>query len=436
MIKRFGILILCLVAIAAGTEVAQDLDTILEQARSNIASQDYDTAKQQLEEIIEQSSSFAPAHFELSKLALILDDLKSAQSSMEAALENDPRNEEYQAEAEKLAAISSAMSDAARAYSDREYLDAVAIYEKIIEDYPTFASAHYGMGKALAQAEMLRQAANALRKAIEYNPRNEEYSSSLMYIVGMKFNEGNNNYRDRNWEAALESYQEAIDIEPGFHQSYLMLARVYQRLDDYASAMENLDRVLTLKPDYLNAYIEKGKLLKREGRNAEAEATYRLALSVDPNSTKSLVGLGSILMGDRQDEAIVTFKAALKIDAKDGDAAEYLGEIYSIREEWAEAKRYLEQAVRLKPRDHITAWRLAQVYNQLQDYEKARQMAKKSTDIRKTFEYAWYEKGLAEKALGNRVAAMEAFRNAIKGRDASIRKGAEYELKQLESPGS
>ncbi|MFC1484183.1 tetratricopeptide repeat protein [Candidatus Neomarinimicrobiota bacterium] len=436
MIKRFGILVLCLVCIPAGTMVAQDLDSILEQARLNIASQDYDTAMKQLEEIIEQSSAFAPAHFELSKLALILDDLKTAQSSMEAALENDPRNEEYRAEAEKLAAISSSMSDAARAYSDREYLDAVAIYEKIVEEYPTFASAYYGMGKALTQAEMLRQAANAFRQAIEHNPRNEEYSSSLLYIVGMKFNDGNNNYRDRNWEAALESYQEAIDIDASFHQSHLMLARVYQRLDDYASAMAALDRVLAIKPDYVNAYIEKGKLLKREGRTAEAEAAYRLALSVDPNSTNSLVGLGSILMSDRPDEAIVTFKAALKIDAKDGDAAEYLGELYSIREEWAEAKRYLEQAVRLKPRDHVTAWRLAQVYNQMKDYENARQMAKKSTDISKTFQYGWYEKGLAEKALGNRVAAIEAFRNALKGRDAGIRKGADYELKQLESPGS
>jgi tetratricopeptide (TPR) repeat protein len=436
MVKRFGILILCLASIATGTTEAQDLDAILEQARSNIASQDYDAAKEQLEKIITQSTAFAPAHFELSKLALIMDDLKGAQSSMEAALENDPRNEEYRAEAEKIAALSSQMSDATRAFNNRDYMDAVAIYESVIEEYPTFASAYSGMGVALAQAEMLRQAADAFRKAIEYNPRNEEYSSSLTYIVGMKFNEGNNNYRDRNWEAALENYQEAIDIEPGFHQSHLMLARVYQRLDDYASAMEALDRVLIIKPDYVNAYIEKGKLLKREGRSAEAEAAYRLALSADPKSTKSLVGLGSILMSDRPDEAIETFKAVLKIDPKAGDAAEYLGEIYSIREEWAEAKRYLEQAVRLKSRDHITAWRLAQVYNKLQDYEKARQQAKRSTDIRKTFEYAWYEKGLAEKALGNRVAAMEAFRNALKGRDASIRKGAEYELKQLESPGS
>lgn len=436
MIKRFCILVLCLGFIPAGTIVAQDLNSLLEQARSNIASQDYDTAKRQLQAIIDQNAAFASAHFELSKLALLQDDLKGAQSSMEAAIENDPHNEEYRAEAEKIAALSSQMSDATRAYSDREYLDAAAIYEKIVEDYPTFASAYYGMGKALAQAEMLRQAADAFRKAIQYNPQNEEYSSSLLYIVGMKFNEGNNNYRDRNWEAALENYQEAIDIDARFHQSYLMLARAYQKLDDYASAMEALDRVLAVKPDYVNAYIEKGKLLKREGRDEEAEAAYQLALSVDPNSTKALVGLGAILMSDRQDEAIEIFKAALKIDPKDGAAAEHLGEIYSIREEWAEAKRYLELAVGLKSRDHITAWRLAQVYNQLQDYENARQMAKRSTDIRNSFEYAWYEKGLAEKALGNRVAAMEAFRNALKGRDASIRKGAEYELKQLESSGS
>ena len=41
---------------------------------------------------------------------------------------------------------------------------------------------------------------------------------------------------------------------------------------------------------------------------------------------------------------------------------------------------------------------------------------------------------LAEKALGNRLAAIEAFKNAERGRDAGIRRTARYELSLLESP--
>lgn len=431
---RFRItLIAGFTAVLVTAAMGQDLEQLLVKARDEIAAKNFSAAKQHLQTILERSDTYAPAYFELSRIALIQDDLKGAQDNIDKAIENDPRNEEYRGEAEKIAGLSSIMSDARRSYDEQDYMGAVARYEKALEDHPMFASAHFGMGMAFTRAGMLREAAIAFHRATLHNPDDPRYSAALRNLVADKFNEGNRQLRARDWEAALETYQEAIEIDSTFEKAYYLMARCYRILGDNEAALEALDRGLAVKLDYIMAYIEKGNILLSEGRSEEAETVFRQVLSLDPQSDKAWVGLGSVLRSEKLDEGIEAFKSAIAINPKNGDAAEYLGEIYSERENWTEARKYLEQAVRLKPKHHVTAWRLAHVYNEVENYEKARQMAKRSTDLKKTFEYAWYELGIAERALGNRVAAIAAFKNAEKGRDAGIRRSAQYELKQLES---
>jgi tetratricopeptide (TPR) repeat protein len=434
MNRSHTVVVAVMAAFLATISQAQSLEDTLSEAQEAISAGNYDTARQKLEQILQQSSTYAAAYFEMSKVVLLQDDLKGAQENIAAAIENDPRNEEYRGQAETIAELSSIMSDARRTYDERDYMGAVSRYEKALENHPTFASAYYGMGMAFAQAGQLREAAESFHQAQQYNPNDASYTNALRKIVADQFNEGNRYYRARDWESAAEAYQMAIDLDANFHQAYYRLARVYRLMEDNKAALETLDRVLTVKPDYLNAYVEKGKILKREDRLQEAEVAFRQAISVDPRSDDAWESLGSILRVDRIDEAISALQTAIEINPENGDAAEYLGEIYSEQENWAEARKYLESAVKTKSKDHVTAWRLAHVYNETGEYELAREQAKRSTDLKKTFEYGWYEKGIAEKALGNRVAAIEAFRNAQKGRDASIRRTAQYELKQLESP--
>ncbi|MBA7674230.1 MAG: tetratricopeptide repeat protein [Calditrichaeota bacterium] len=420
-------------AVLVAASSGQDLEQVLTEAREEISAKNYDGAREQLQLILQQNNTYAPAYFELGKIALLQDDLKGAQTNIKAAIENDPRNEEYRAEADKIAELSSAMSDARRSYDERDYMGAVARYEKVLENHPTFASAYYGMGMAFARDGDLRQAAEAFRKAQAYNPDDARYTTALRKIVADKFNEANRLLRGRDWESALEIYKEVVELDPTFEKTYYWMARSYRMLGDNEAALKTLDRAIEIKPDYTAAYVEKGNILRRDGRSEEAKAVYRQALSLDPKSDKAWVGLGAIVRSEKPAEAVEAFKSALSVNPKNGDAAEYLGEIYSDQEKWAEARKYLEQAVKLKTKDHVVAWRLALVYNALEEYEKARQMGKQSTDLKKIYEYGWYELGLAEKALGNRVAAIEAFKNALKGRDAGIRKSSQYELKQLET---
>ncbi len=421
-----------LVAIAFGQNT-QDIEARLAQTKVEMATGNWAVAQSMLQSMIADDDSFAPAHFELSVVSLKRDDLKGAQTHISKAIELDPRNEEYRSEAERVAGLSGGMSRASRNRKDLDFDNAIIAYEKVIAEYPNFASAHFGLGLAMTKSGSARAAANAFREAIRLNPESSSYANALRRLVAEKYNEGNRLYNARDWEAAQANYESAIELDPSFHPAYYRLARCFLKLDDPDEAMTTLNRVLKVKPDYANAHVEKGNIFRTNNQFDQAEESYRRAISYDSKSGQAWVGLGVVLKRDRMAEAEEAFKTAMAVNPKSSTALEYLGELLSEQKRWDAALPPLKKASQLKPRDHRTSWRLSVVYNALGRHGEARLQAKRSTDIRKNFEYAWFEKGIAEKALGNRQAALEAFRNAEKGRDASIRKSARYELTQLGS---
>ena len=433
-IRHGSLRVIGLTAILATAVSAQDVGELFQQAKTEMSAKNWAMAEQHLQAILAEDGAIAEVHHSMSVVALHRDNLKGAQQSIATALALDSRNEEFRAQAEKIADLSKSMGQARRSYGERRYDDAVTEYERIIGDYPTFASAYYSMGLAFKMAGNLPKAAEAFRQASAHNSDDARYATALRKLVADKYNEGNRLYKARDYDAAAEVYQEAYGLDPGFYQAYYRLARSLKNLDDIEGALVALDRGILIYPAYIAAYVEKGNILRQDGQDGAAEEVYRQALTVDSKADNAWVGLGSVLRTDRTEEAVSAFEAAITINPKNASANEHLGEIYSEEENWSEALSHLELAVKLRPKKHTTAWRLAVVYNQLGEHEKARLSAKRSTDLNKNFEYAWYQKGLAEKALGNRLAAIEAFRNAERGRDAGIRKTARYELSLLESP--
>jgi tetratricopeptide (TPR) repeat protein len=62
-------------------------------------------------------------------------------------------------------------------------------------------------------------------------------------------------------------------------------------------------------------------------------------------------------------------------------------------------------------------------------YENAKKSAKECLNIKRNYAPAYFELGISEKALGNKVAAADAFEKAKK--DKNWRKSAQFELDKL-----
>ena len=85
-----------------------------------------------------------------------------------------------------------------------------------------------------------------------------------------------------------------------------------------------------------------------------------------------------------------------------------------------------KKAIEYDRRNYKAKSRLASVYSSLEKYDLAKKYAKNCIKVKRSYPDAYYELGLAEKGLGNRVAAIDAFNKAKKS--SKWRKVAQYEI--------
>jgi tetratricopeptide (TPR) repeat protein len=116
-------------------------------------------------------------------------------------------------------------------------------------------------------------------------------------------------FNQQDYERAISSYREAIDINPKYASPYNMLGYALRRVGDYAGAEKAFQRYTERIPDQPNPYDSYAELLMKMGRYDESIASYEKALAIDPNFVASYVGIGTnqMFMGQFED-ARLTFE--------------------------------------------------------------------------------------------------------------------------------
>jgi len=107
----------------------------------------------------------------------------------------------------------------------------------------------------------------------------------------------------QDYERAISSYREAININPKYASPYNMLGYALRRMGDYAGAEKAFQRYTERIPDQPNPYDSYAELLMKMGRYDESIAGYEKALAIDPNFVASYIGIGTnqMFMGQFED---------------------------------------------------------------------------------------------------------------------------------------
>jgi len=118
-----------------------------------------------------------------------------------------------------------------RFYLDRDFKHAIAIFNRIIEDYPDHFEAHYNLGNAY--------------------------------------------FRMKDFEKAEREYLKVIEIDPSFTDSYENLGVIYANRKDFKKAIQIWKKILEIKPDRkdVKKNIEKALKLSKSQKRSETTAT-------------------------------------------------------------------------------------------------------------------------------------------------------------------
>ena len=129
-------------------------------------------------------------------------------------------------------------------------------------------------------------------------------------------------------------------------------------------------------------YVLEGENLFSQGRLDEAEEMFRAATVECPGNAQAWNNLAVIAMSTgREREAEAHLRQAIEIRSDFLEAHLNLVELYCFREDWKKAARELGKILEFNPGDVLVVKRLAQVYLNMGETDKARRVMDESGSI-------------------------------------------------------
>jgi len=157
-------------------------------------------------------------------------------------------------------------------------------------------------------AQLVNQAQDAARKAVELNP-----DLAMSHVaLGLALAESP---EARDHAAAIEEFHRALQFDPKNAGAYLGLARSTAAAGDRSGAEKNFLQAVALAPGDWTVLNEFGIFLSRNDRYEDAADRWRQALKIAPDNVRLLRNLGAIYHYlDRDEDAAQTFQKGLVIE--------------------------------------------------------------------------------------------------------------------------
>ncbi|KAJ1971225.1 hypothetical protein H4R35_005391 [Dimargaris xerosporica] len=193
----------------------------------------------------------------------------------------------------------------------------------------------------------------------------------------------------RNYESALNSYQQALDVDPKGYLTYFKRATVYLTLGRSAAALNDLSEALRLKPTFEPALMQRSTLLMRQGAFATAREDLEVLVDLDINQDEVQIVRQKVLDAETahtkatQASDAGDFAACVTSAARALKHATQMGSLYALRGDC-----YLQQGDATKA---------------ALDYTRAVQLDASALDVSQKlanlYYYALYEPDKAIKAI-------------------------------------
>ena len=171
---------------------------------------------------------------------------------------------------------------------------------------------------------------------------------------------------------AIEEFNEALRLDPGYIEVLNNLAVTYHRMGLADEAIEKLREALTKRPGYPEAHFNLGNIYALAGRFGEALSEFEAALSLHPDNALIHYGIGNVYSEqEKLTDAIREFQEALKLDPDHLPARISLGTLYSRQGRQEDALREFQEALNRDPELPEAYHGIGNIYYDLGSFEKS-----------------------------------------------------------------
>lgn len=311
--------------------------------------------------------------------------------------------------------------------------DAAQIYRQMLAENPNSAWTAYNLALALEAVNDMKGAEDALRNAIDIDPKLAKIRSELGRI---ELSQG-------DLESAQKWLESALALDPELVDARGNLAMLYAKKSDLVSAEKLLRQTLEDDPNYKEGHLNLGLVLAQQNRKSDAEKELDKAAVLAPKdpATLSVIGKAQLKMGKISDGvallrkvvdlapdlaaahldlglaladsynlsgALVETSEAVRLAPQSSVAHFYRGRVLYDLGRSSEAKPEFETACRLDARMPEPRYFLALLDKQEGKYEDAAGLLEETVKLEPGNAMAWYMLGQSfdrESETGKSVAA-------------------------------
>jgi tetratricopeptide (TPR) repeat protein/MFS family permease len=246
--------------------------------------------------------------------------------------------------------------------------------------------------------------------------------------------------QDRKLEAAITSYERALEINPGLMNVYVTVAGAYEQLGRIDEAIATFENAAISNPKSADPYIGLAELYQRNNSPEAAVEAYRQAIALKPNDVNYRLTLASLLESlGRLNEALTEVQEAARLKPEDPSLRQNLAFMYERLQMYPEALAEAQVAAQLAPNDTTPQLLVGDISRVLDDLPTAAGAYERALAIDPNLENAWnvhLNLALIYQGLGQLDLALTHATAALSGAPETQREQISDFVAQLETQSS
>ena len=226
---------------------------------------------------------------------------------------------------------------------------------------------------------------------------------------------GASNAALERYDAAIDSYEQAIKIDPDYVDAHMNKGSALQGKGDLDEAIESFRIALTINPDHAYAFFNLGNVFTKKNYFNLAIENYRKAIKITPNYAEAYFNMGNAFKANGEfDIAIDAYTQALKIRADYAEVYNNIGLALFQKHILDSARENFEKAIAIKP-DYAEAHNnLGITFRYIGDLESALDCYKRALRINPLYTESYSNMGNTLQDKGELDAAIKSYKQAIK----------------------
>ena len=273
------------------------------------------------------------------------------------------------------------------------------------------------IGERLAEmywkAQRVREAEAEANGILQRDPNDVQTRRLLGHIYLRKLGDANGNGQSEAVAKAVEQFKEVVRLDPADTESALWLARLYRLQNKHDRAEGVLRGILKTDPDNEAGVEQLTQLLLDQGKSSEAVTLLESVTGKTPSPTLlDLLGDAYTQTNDLP-KAEAAYRKAAELDPSELSHQRGLGQTLLSEEKYQDALKVYQRLADLMPDDSDVYLRIAQIYRELHQLDKAEETLTKARQYLPGSLDVMYQEAMLYRAQGRNEDAIRVLSEAV-----------------------